>query len=82
MNNALVDTMLERMIEDYPDTLEHVLLSWANKAKNSMQMVYGVSSKQLVYGTNPNLPNIMTHGLPDMEGKTSTEVFAMHLNAF
>ena len=44
-------------------------------AKNSMQMVYGYSSNQLVFGTNPNLSD----GLPAMEGKTSSEV--THLNA-
>lgn len=80
-NHAIVDTMLERMVEDYPETDEQVLLGWANMAKNSMQMVYGYSSNQLVFGTNPNLPNIMSDGLPAMEGKTSSEVFAKHLNA-
>ena len=80
-NHAIVDTMLERMTEDYPETDEQVLLGWANMAKNSMQMVYGYSSNQLVFGTNPNLPNIMSDGLPAMDGKTSSEVFAKHLNA-
>ena len=80
-NHALVDSMLERMIEDYPNIPDHVLLGWANMAKNSMQMVYGFSSNQLVYGTNPNLPNIMSNGLPAMEGKTSSEIFAQHFNA-
>ena len=80
-NHAIVDTMLERMVEDYPETDEQVLLGWANMAKNSMQMVYGYSSNQLVFGTNPNLPNIMSDGLPAMEGKTSSEIFAKHLNA-
>ena len=49
--------------------------------KNSMQNVYGFSPNQLVFGTNPNLPNIMTEGLPALEGKTSSEVFADHMNA-
>lgn len=80
-NHALVDSMLERMVEDYPNIPDHVLLGWANMAKNSMQMVYGFSSNQLVYGTNPNLPNIMSNGLPAMEGKTSSEIFAQHFNA-
>ena len=80
-NHALVDSMLERMVEDYPNIPDYVLLGWANMAKNSMQMVYGFSSNQLVYGTNPNLPNIMSHGLPAMEGKTSSEIFAQHFNA-
>ena len=68
-NHALVDNMLERMVEDYPNTPEHVLQGWANMAKNSMQMVYGYSSNQLLFGTNPYLPNIMTNGLPALEGK-------------
>ena len=80
-NHALVDSMLERMIEDFHDIPDHVLLGWANMAKNSMQMVYGFSSNQLVYGTNPNLPNIMSNGLPAMEGRTSSEIFAQHFNA-
>ena len=80
-NHALVDSMLERMVEDYPNIPDHVLLGWANMAKNSMQMIYGFSSNQLVYGTNPNLPNIMSNGLPAMEGKTSSEIFAQHFNA-
>ena len=50
-NHALVDSMLERMVEDYPNIPDHVLLGWANMAKNSKQMIYGFSSNQLVYGT-------------------------------
>ena len=80
-NHQIVDTMLERLIEDYPETPTNILLSWSNMAKNSMQNVYGYSPHQLVYGTNPNLPNIMTNGLPAWEVKTQSEIFAMHLNA-
>ena len=80
-NHQIVDTMLERLIEDYPETPTKILLSWSNMAKNSMQNVYGYSPHQLVYGCNPNLPNIMTNGLPAWEGKTQSEIFAMHLNA-
>ena len=50
-------------------------------AKNLMQNIYGFSPNQLVYGTNPNLPNILTDGLPALDGKTSSEVFAHHMNA-
>ena len=80
-NHQIVDTMLERLIEDYPETPTNVLLSWSNMAKNSLQNVYGYSPHQLVFGCNPNLPNIMTNGLPALEGKTQSEIFAMHLNA-
>ena len=44
-------------------------------------MVYGYSSNQLVFGINPKLPNIMMNGLPAMEGRTHSKIFAQHLNA-
>ena len=50
-------------------------------ARNSLQMWNGYSSHQLVSGENPNLPNIMNDNLPALEGTTSSEVFAKHLNA-
>ena len=36
---------------------------------------------QLVFGTNPNLPNLLTEGLPAMEGKTHSEILAQHINS-
>ena len=50
-------------------------------ARNSLQMWNGYSSHQLVFGENPNLPNIMSNILPALERTTSGEVFAQHLNA-
>ena len=41
----------------------------------------GFSSHQLVFGKNPNLPGIMSDKLPALEGMTSSEIFAQHLNA-
>ena len=49
-------------------------------ARNSLQMWNGYSSHQLVFGQNPNLPNIMSDTLPALQGSTSSEVFAQHLN--
>ena len=40
-----------------------------------------LSSHQLVFGTNPNLPNIMKDKLPALIWSTSSEIFAKHLNA-
>ena len=34
-----------------------------------------------MFGENPNLPNIMNNNLPALQGTTSSEVFAEHLNA-
>ena len=49
-------------------------------ARNSLQMWNGYSSHQLVFGENPNLPN-MSNTLPALEGTTGSGVFAQHLNA-
>ena len=78
-NHAVVDTMLQKMCFQNPKTSHDVLLCWANMAKNSLQMWHGFSSFQLVFGKNPNLPNIMTAQAPALEGTTSSEVFAKHL---
>ena len=40
----------------------------------------GFSSHQLVFGTNPNLPGIMTDKIPALDGTTTSETFAKHLN--
>ena len=73
--------MLTKLEAEYGKTNSKTLLSWANMARNSLQMWNGYSSHQLVFGENPNLPNIMNDNLPALEGSTSSEVFAKHLNA-
>ena len=50
-------------------------------AKNSHQMTHGCSSYQLVFGKNPNLPNVMSEQLPALEGTTTSEISATHLNS-
>ncbi len=79
--HAVTDMMLAKLEAEYPDTSIEVLLKWANMARNSLQMWNGYSSHQLVFGQNPNLPNIMTEKLPALDGVTQSEVLAKHLNA-
>ena len=38
------------------------------------------SLNQLVFGKNPNFPSVLTDKLPALEGKTSSEIIANHLN--
>ena len=73
--------MLLKLCEDYPNTSLYVLLSWAISAKNSLQMWHGFGSYQLVFGQNPNLPNVMTENVPALHGTISSEIFASDLNA-
>ena len=59
----------------------HTKLAWACSAKNSLQMVYGYSPYQLVFGKNPKLPNILSGGPPSWEEGTMSEALVKHLNA-
>ena len=68
-------------MEESPDTPLEVLLCWATTARNCLQMWHGYSSYQMVFGKNPNLPNIMSDGLPALEGTNGSEALARHLNA-
>ena len=72
--------MLVKLEAEYGKTHSQTLLPWANMARNSLQMWNGYNSHNLVFGENPNLPNIMNDNLPALEGTTSTEVFSKHLN--
>ena len=79
--HAVTDMMLLKLEEENKRTDSQTLLCWANMARNALQMWNGYSSHQLIFGKNPNLPGIMTDGLPGLEGSTSSEIFAKHLNA-
>ena len=79
-NHALLDNILERLDEDFPEVQLQTKLAWAGMAKNSLQMVYGYSPNQLVFGQNPRLPNITSDGPPSWEEKTASEMVAKHLN--
>lgn len=79
--HAITDMMLLKLEAENPNIELETLLSWANMAKNSLQMWNGFSSHQLVFGKNPNLPNIMQAELPALGGNTTSEVFFKHMNA-
>ena len=49
-------------------------------SRNRLQMWNGFSSHQLVFGANPNLSGKMTDKLPALDGTTTSETFAKHLN--
>ena len=80
--HAVTDTMLLKLREQCPKTHIAVLLSWANVSRNSLQMWHGFSSYQLVFGRNPNLPNVMSDKPLAFTGPTTSETLEKHLNAF
>ena len=80
-NHSVVDRCFTKIINDYPKMDPVVALAWAVTAKNSYPMNGGFTSFQLVFGKDPKLPNIMTDKLPALEGVTTSESVAAHINA-
>ena len=80
-NHHVIDMILTKLQAEYPKSRMSVLLKWAILAKNSLAMWNGYSSHQLVFGQNPNLPNILQARIPALDDFTSSETFAEHLNA-
>ncbi|KAK6191222.1 hypothetical protein SNE40_002958 [Patella caerulea] len=78
--HAITDSMLLKLEAENNGVDKQTLLSWANMARNSLQMYNGFSSYQLVFGRSPNLPNIMNDTPPSIQGTTTSETFASHLN--
>lgn len=78
--HSVTDQVLVKLQAEYPNTGIKVLLGWANMARSSLQMWQGFSSRQLFFGQNPNLPNILTDNVAALEGFTTNETFAKHLN--
>ena len=79
--HSVVDRMMELMMESEPKLDEEICLYWAVNAKNCLQMWQGLSSYQLVFGKNPELPSNLNSNPPGLEGKTTSELFADQLTA-
>ena len=80
-HHATVDVMLEAMVRDHPTYSLETLLAWACMVKNTTYDQYGFTPNQLVFGMNPKLPNVFTEGLPSLEGVTTSETLAKHINS-
>ena len=80
-NHYVVDLCVQKMMEEDPQMSLEVALAWAVNAKNSMQNHLGFSPIQLVTGSNPNLPSVLTNNLPAQEEMTMSETVLKHLNA-
>ena len=78
-NHAVIDEMVRKMMADPSKQKLKTALSWAVNAKNSMQNVSGFSPYQLVYGRNPNLPNVLCNKPPALENTTISKVMLEQL---
>ena len=79
--HAVVDRMMEIIIEDNREITEEMALYWACYAKNSLQMHTGFSLFQLVFSANPVIPSNMINSPPALEGKMTSKIFARQLTA-
>ena len=79
--HAVTDMMLTKLEYEHSEKDHETLLGSANMARNCLQLWNEFSSHQLVFGTNPKLPGILTDQLPALDGTTASEKFANHLNA-
>ena len=80
-NHAIVDRCFEKIMLDSPGMDPDIALAWAVNAKNSFPMYGGYSSYQLVFGHNPDLPNLVQDRLPALSGVTTSQSLAKHLQA-
>ena len=78
-HHAVVDRILEKMLEEKPEIDPQDALGWAIHAHNSYPGTYGWSPFQLTYVRNPKLPGIGGDKLPALSG-TITEAVAGHLD--
>ena len=73
-NRCVTDRCLEKILQDDPEMPLNIALAWAINAKNNLQMWNGFSCYQLVFGQNPNIPNVMTDKPPALHGTTISQV--------
>ena len=80
-HHAVTDAVLKSLVRDHPNTPLDVLLAWACMVKNTAYLNNGFSAHQLVYGTAPNLPNILDDTPSSLREEISSETLASHLNS-
>ena len=79
-HNAMLGGMVEKTMADTNCSLK-VAVAWSVSAKNALKNVHGFSPNQLVFGRNPNTPTVIDSAPPALEGVTSSQLIAEHLNA-
>ena len=79
-HNAVLTGTLLKVRDEYKLDWE-TSLGWAINAENSLQSVHRFSPFQLVFGRNPNLPNMLEDKRPALERTTSIEIVAKQITA-
>ena len=78
--HSVTDKMLLKLMEE-KKIESQTLLSWANMARNSLQIWNCFCNHQLVFGKKSKFTRYYVRKLQALEGTTNSEIFAQHLNA-
>ena len=79
--HGLADGIVVRVQADNPEIDLETAVSWACAAKNSLSTVHGFSPFQLVFGRQPNLPNIIDEPPNVLETKSHSKALEDQLKA-
>ena len=79
-HNFTMGEMIRKTMKDSKCSLV-VAIAWCTNAKNSLHNVNGYSPYQLVYGRNPNLPDIFNSKPPAYSDHTESKLIAEVLSA-
>lgn len=79
-HNGLLGSMMDKVVSDVNCSIE-VALCWSIAAKNALSNVYGFSPNVLVFGRNPNLPNILINKPPANNPVSISKYLCENLNA-
>ena len=78
LNVKVITTVAESPLQGY---VSGYTRSYAGQIWQEISCRCGMGTvAMLVFGRNPKLPGIMTDALPALEGITSSQIFAQHLN--
>ena len=79
-HNGILADAINKTVQGSNCTLE-MAVHWAICAKNSLLNVHGFSPNQLVFGMNPNFPNVHTDKPPAGNHLETSEYLTANLNA-
>lgn len=80
--NAVIGQNVKKIMDD-TDCGVKIALAWAISARNSLSNFSGFSPNQLVFGRNPNLPNVFENEPPALEcdREETSDIVRKNINA-
>ena len=79
-HNGVIKESVKKVVEDLGCKLE-TAVAWAVSAKNSLSGHNGYSPNMIVFGRNPNYPNVLTNNLPALEDEPSSLTVSENMKA-